>query len=101
MLQNSIAYLVSLRYKYGDKEMKIYMDWPQAEEGWWTAIKDRASVESSRKQRKWETTKQLEEIHSESNWKKLEWGEVFSDGSGQAELQNILLVSYLTELKGL
>jgi hypothetical protein len=29
-------------------------------------------VEFSRKQRKGETKKQLEEIHSERNWKKLE-----------------------------
>jgi hypothetical protein len=36
------------------------------------AIRCRASVESSRKQRKGETKKQLEEIHCEKSWKKLE-----------------------------
>jgi hypothetical protein len=38
------------------------MDWPHTEK----------PVESSRKQRKGKTKKQLEEIHSEKSWKKLE-----------------------------
>jgi hypothetical protein len=42
-----------------------------------------ASVESSRKPRNGETKKQLEDIHSESSWKKLEWAEVLSGGSGE------------------
>jgi hypothetical protein len=55
--------------KYGDKETQIWMDWPHTEKG---PSKFVLQWIPSRKQRMGETKKQLEKIHSEKSWKKLE-----------------------------